>query len=821
MISFSKFILESKSDIIFSFSKNHKDYSFSGKSKKEVYCKVLDWLFNNGYNFYKEKSEGTILNLDKIKSIISKTNYRKDHFYNISNSDNYIKILSPGTGYLDKGGMIYNILLNFGCEQLKLLKSVTDENIDDDIYTKVEPTTTEPMKNKKYSTLEAVQIILKKNDNNPMTSNEIWNEINKIGLDINFLKHTMISRIGHFSINSGHANKSDAPLFKVVSRSPIKYVLLNPESEIIETDDEVFDPPLGKYWAVGIPGSSDLSEEFLDSGIWYDGYGKVGDERNKNILDRVKVGDVILMKSSSTKGPGRTISFTKLKGIGIVTSKEDYYLFNVDWIDSDDLPKDFDGISYRKTIEPMRDDEMLKFAKSIIGEDPTSESDSEESDEEFENKGSYSSEELVKKLKLLLVYGKDERNVTRLNETMRNVMKIFLQTLLSKNKTFNREEIKEELFENGVGESVGRAGTILSNLSTFITRENNDFLRQIISYDIFQFGLSAHKQAGEKKDNYKIIDEYRELVSEVLDEIDVNINDKVLPFNKYVTSTHDIVPDYYTTFKQPQQDKKSSTSKYNWTLSSEVDSEEDDMRIAKEERDRIATTSREKNPFGGFEKSDANDAKGISAILVLGESGAGKSFTISKILKSKGHKFEFIIPTAATTGLLSQYSPSKKSYVPSRLSRMIIEAYKNPEKLYTAVFDECHKSNVIEMINDELLQAISKRRNIGDRFISLDDDTSDEVFADLSRLYATEDEEEYKDKQGNIKIPDNLGFIFISSNPKVIGGNPDFFNRVDLVEITKDNRNDFKSCDDLLEKSLKDRDKKKDLIDNLKTKNLI
>jgi hypothetical protein len=215
-----------------------------------------------------------------------------------------------------------------------------------------------------------------------------------------------------------------------------------------------------------------------------------------------------------------------------------------------------------------------------------------------------------------------------------------------------------------------------------------------------------------------------------------------------------------------------------------------------------------KNPFGGYPKSDINSI-GISAILVLGESGAGKSYTISEILENEGHKFQFIIPTAATTGLLAQYSSRERDYVPSRLSNMIIEAYKNPQSLYTAVFDECHKSNIIEMINDELLQAISKRRNRGDRFISLDDDTSEGVF---------KGENIKVNEQGNIIIPDNLGFIFISSNPRVIGGNPDFFNRVDLVQITEDNRNDFNSSDDLLEKSLKDRKDKESLIVSLKTK---
>ena len=46
------------------------------------------------------------------------------------------------------------------------------------------------------------------------------------------------------------------------------------------------------------------------------------------------------------------------------------------------------------------------------------------------------------------------------------------------------------------------------------------------------------------------------------------------------------------------------------------------------------------------------------AICVLGGSGAGKSTTIENILEEEGHEFEMIIPSASTTGLLSQFSPS-------------------------------------------------------------------------------------------------------------------------------------------------------------------
>jgi hypothetical protein len=163
------------------------------------------------------------------------------------------------------------------------------------------------------------------------------------------------------------------------------------------------------------------------------------------------------------------------------------------------------------------------------------------------------------------------------------------------------------------------------------------------------------------------------------------------------------------------------------------------------------------------------------SICILGPSGKGKSTTTELMLeqleKTEDSDFEFIIPTASTTGLLSQYSPSGR-YIKSRLGKMIMSANNNPKKLVTAVFDECHKSAVIEMINDELLQCISIRRNNGKRFISVDEETED-LYPGLEK------------HRGNLLIPNNFGFIFLSSKPDVIIQNSDFFNRVDIYVLTE------------------------------------
>lgn len=227
-------------------------------------------------------------------------------------------------------------------------------------------------------------------------------------------------------------------------------------------------------------------------------------------------------------------------------------------------------------------------------------------------------------------------------------------------------------------------------------------------------------------------------------------------------------------------------------VTSKVDTPSDVKKDLVEPEDAV------KNPF-------------MQAICVIGASGAGKSFTVSKVLTNDNHNFSYIIPTATTTNLLSQYNPNKNRYVRSRLGEMIMEAINNPSQYYTAIFDEFHKSNTIEMINDELLQCISIHRNDGNRFISLDKSTI-KLYRikekDESKYYEVRDIP-FKTFHGvyNLVLPDNFGFIFISSKEKVVANNADFFNRVDVVRLTRDDWG-METAEDLLAKKLSPEEKR-------------
>lgn len=122
------------------------------------------------------------------------------------------------------------------------------------------------------------------------------------------------------------------------------------------------------YWAVGssFGGTDDKTEEFIGNHNWFDGRYEEGDFVNQTYLEKINEGDVLVMKSSATKGKNHHITFTKIKSIGIVTKRNDVHNFNVNWEKSSVFPLDFDGLSYRKLIEPLRNDAIRNFVNQQL-----------------------------------------------------------------------------------------------------------------------------------------------------------------------------------------------------------------------------------------------------------------------------------------------------------------------------------------------------------------------------------------------------------------------------------------------------------------------
>ncbi|MBK8920259.1 MAG: hypothetical protein IPM81_01940 [Saprospirales bacterium] len=98
----------------------------------------------------------------------------------------------------------------------------------------------------------------------------------------------------------------------------------------------------------------------------------------------------------------------------------------------------------------------------------------------------------------------------------------FFEILLSEDKSFDREEIKTLLLQRGIGKDIGQAGRYLSGISHFLTNKYNPHLRQLISFETGG-GL------GERKEDYYINSEYRELLKRALSNLESTEKSKVNP----------------------------------------------------------------------------------------------------------------------------------------------------------------------------------------------------------------------------------------------------------------------------------------------------
>lgn len=168
-------------------------------------------------------------------------------------------------------------------------------------------------------------------------------------------------------------------------------------------------------------------------------------------------------------------------------------------------------------------------------------------------------------------------------------------------------------------------------------------------------------------------------------------------------------------------------------------------------------------------------SKLAQAICVIGDSGVGKTYRVSKTLEREGHKTLFIIIDNMWQHLLFDYSPIDRKYYLTKVGEFIKKAYHDEENNYTIVIDECHKN--LEIINDVLLQAISTKRNGGVRFLTLNSLVEKEF-------------DFLPENNGNRVLPSNLGFLFISSKSDIIEGNDDLKNRIEIIKLTESDQGD-------------------------------
>ena len=93
-------------------------------------------------------------------------------------------------------------------------------------------------------------------------------------------------------------------------------------------------------------------------------------------------------------------------------------------------------------------------------------------------------------------------------------LKSFIKILLEEPSPIDRDRLKKILYENyGIGKNIGQTGRYLSGISQFLTKKSNPHLRQVVEFETGG-GL------GEMKNNYKLVDQYRNLVQEVVNSLE-------------------------------------------------------------------------------------------------------------------------------------------------------------------------------------------------------------------------------------------------------------------------------------------------------------
>ncbi len=135
------------------------------------------------------------------------------------------------------------------------------------------------------------------------------------------------------------------------------------------------------YWLTGYTFGDEGSQfdRFIEGGIWESKHndGNASDQKLLPISKSIAEGDIIILKSTSTKGKNHDLPFMRIKAVGIVTSNVTTYRVDgatmckctVEYVNTED--KDFDGSiygSFRKTIHLANSkiNDVIDYVNSLI-----------------------------------------------------------------------------------------------------------------------------------------------------------------------------------------------------------------------------------------------------------------------------------------------------------------------------------------------------------------------------------------------------------------------------------------------------------------------
>ena len=139
-----------------------------------------------------------------------------------------------------------------------------------------------------------------------------------------------------------------------------------------------------RYWCVGHTYNDEDSQRsrFVEEGIWEAWFNDTKDgKRQLKIAKEIKKGDIVIIKSSFTKGTNHDIPSIRIFAIGeVISEKSSIRKENTSTIASYKINYfwqgqiDFDGSKYghyRRTIDECNDKDVIKFINNMRNEEPT------------------------------------------------------------------------------------------------------------------------------------------------------------------------------------------------------------------------------------------------------------------------------------------------------------------------------------------------------------------------------------------------------------------------------------------------------------------
>ena len=219
-----------------SFIYNGKTIKLESNNSKNLFCKIIDWLYDNGYRSKEAPQYLKMLSYEEKQNLIKNKNYEERWFHKIHNSNLYI-LKNSGVEQLFLG--IEKLFNQFNIDP-KTIK-YKNLNIDNKILKSFE---FNEMNNKTYITA-AVEYM--KTAITPLTTKEIWKGIrNKIKKDNEKPEATLDVILKDYSDNYEipSRKKKEKPYFTIVEKNPAKFWLIErlPELNKQESENKVLKP---------------------------------------------------------------------------------------------------------------------------------------------------------------------------------------------------------------------------------------------------------------------------------------------------------------------------------------------------------------------------------------------------------------------------------------------------------------------------------------------------------------------------------------------------------------------------------------------------